>query len=91
MTKQDLKNGDVVETRQGKRYIVIDDTLVGLDMDGSYMSKIYIRDDLTAISDFREFDIAKVMKCQGDSFHKSFALIHLKDNLPWTWTSQDVA
>lgn len=57
-TKKDLKNGMVVETRNGKRYIVIDNRLLGED-GTTYLNEY--DDDLWHISlTNNEFDIVKV-------------------------------
>ena len=57
MTKSDLKNGEIVECRNGGRYLVVDDILISntgwLEMD-SY------KDNLTPKNGNSEFDIMKL-------------------------------
>ena len=55
MTKKDLKNGMVVEVRNGTRYLVNNDTLVG---EKTYLD-LRDRDDFTSKYD-AQFDIVKI-------------------------------
>lgn len=56
----DLKNGAVVEIRLGNRYIKVDNTLLNLKMDGSYLPMSHYDDNLRSKDDDVSFDIVKV-------------------------------
>ena len=59
-TKKDLKNGMVVETREGNRYMVVGDSLM---RDVGYLPLSLYNDDLREDSDSK-FDIMKVYDVQ---------------------------
>ena len=72
MTKSDLKNGMVVELRNGKRFLIVNDLGIGKDscinLDGffGYDKNLY------DISGFSEFDITKIYKTVGNTFRTLF-------------------
>lgn len=56
-TKDDLKNGMIVEYRNGKRRMVLGTNLIGLDGINQFE---YYHDDLTVTENFTTLDIVKV-------------------------------
>ena len=72
MTKSDLKNGMVVELRNGKRFLIVNDLGIGKDscinLDGlfGYDENLY---DLTGDS---TFDITKIYISSGRTFKNLF-------------------
>lgn len=72
MTKSDLKNGMVVELRNGKRFLIVNDLGIGKDthieLDGffGYDKNLY------DVSGFSEFDITKIYKTVGNTFRTLF-------------------
>lgn len=64
-TTKDIASGMIVETREGVRYLVLDDLLIGED----YWNELSdYEDNLNMIGQHREFDIVKVYnpdKCLG--------------------------
>ena len=57
MTKSDLKDGMVVEIRNGNRYMVLKETFL---RQFGYVYFSSFTDDLMSIFDHRDFDIVKV-------------------------------
>ena len=72
MTKSDLKNGMVVELRNGKRFLIVNDLGIGIDsfiiLDGfsGYDENLY---DVIGDS---TFDITKIYKTVGNTFKTIF-------------------
>ena len=72
MTKSDLKNGMVVELRNGKRFLIVNDlgigkdTYIHLDGFGGYDKK------LNDVIGYSEFDITKIYKTEGNTFKNLF-------------------
>ena len=81
MTKSDLKNGMVVELRNGKRFLIVNDLGIGKDtfinLDGffGYDENLY---DVTGNS---TYDITKIYKTVGNTFRTLFDNERL--NLIW--------
>ena len=74
MKKQELKNGMIVENREGDRYIVVNDLLFGLD---SFNLLENYNDDLTLFS-FNNLYIVKVYEIESPSIELSLNKV-LKD------------
>lgn len=72
MTKSDLKNGMVVELRNGKRFLIVNDLGIGKDscitLDGFFGYDKNLND----FSGFSEFDITKIYKTVGNTFKTIF-------------------
>ena len=72
MTKSDLKNGMVVELRNGKRFLIVNDLGIGKDscinLDGffGYDENLY---DIIGDS---KYDITKIYKTAGNTFNNLF-------------------
>ena len=85
MTKSDLKNGMVVELRNGKRFLIVDDLGIGKDscinLDGlfGYDENLY---DVTGDS---TFDITKIYISSGRTFKNLFD----KDRLNLIWEREE--
>ena len=81
MTKSDLKNGMVVELRNGKRFLIVNDFGIGegscINLDG-FMG---YNENLNDVSGFSEFDITKIYKTVGNTFRTLFDNERL--NLIW--------
>lgn len=93
-TKKDIKNGAIVETRNGQRFLKVDNTLLSLNMDGdfiflsSYDKKLFHKK-------YEFFDIMKVLNPNKNNFFfgnsRSEALFALKNykDISWTWERED--
>ena len=72
MTKSDLKNGMVVELRNEKRFLIVDNLGIGKDscinLDGFFGYDKNLND----VSGFSEFDITKIYKTVGNTFKTLF-------------------
>ena len=72
MTKSDLKNGMVVELRNGKRFLIVNDrgigkdTCINLDGFGGYDESLY------DVIGYSEYDITKIYKTEGNTFNNLF-------------------
>lgn len=91
MKKSDLKNGTIVELRNGDKYILLfnccnygdkDDLFISLD-DGGYLKLSFYNENLKECSD-KVFDIMKVCqnKYVGDNIRSH---VLKKDEDDWTW------
>jgi len=91
MNKSELKNGAIVETREGNRYIKIDNTLMYLDMSGRFLNLNNYTDELLINSLYsyaRIFDIVKVNNNVEDSYYKGMcnnAVSEVYFEKKWTW------
>ncbi len=95
MKKNDLKNGAIVETRNGDKFILLfnccnygdkDDLLISLD-DGEYLNFDGYNENLKVCDD-GDYDIMKVCqnKYVGDNI-RSHILKQNEDN--WTWIREE--
>ena len=72
MKKSDLKNGMVVELRNGKRFLIVKDkgigkdTCINLDGFGGYDENLY------DVIGYSEYDITKIYKTVGHTFKTLF-------------------
>ena len=72
MTKSDLKNGMVVELRNGKRFLIVNDIGIGKDSCINLDGFFGYDENLYDISGFSEFDITKIYKTVGNTFRALF-------------------
>ena len=94
-TKKDIKNGAVIELRNGKRFLKVDNTLFGLtnnvlnEKNDSYLLLSYYDENLRYKPD-AEYDIMKILNPDTNLFLASYnsasALLPLNYvNFSWTW------
>ena len=72
MTKSELKNGMVVELRNGKRFLIVNDLGIGKDSCINLDGFFGYDENLYDISGFSEFDITKIYKTVGNTFRTLF-------------------
>ena len=72
MTKSDLKNGMVVELRNGKRFLIVNDIGIGKDSCINLDGFFGYDENLNDVSEFSEFDITKIYKTVGNTFKTLF-------------------
>ena len=81
MTKSDLKNGMVIELRNGKRFLIVDDLGIGKDS-CIYLDGFFGYDEnLYDVAGYSIFDITKIYKTEGTTFKTLFDNERL--NLIW--------
>ena len=85
MTKSDLKNGMVVELRNGKRFLIVNDLGIGKDSCIDLDEFFGYDENLYDISGFSEFDITKIYKTVGNTFKTLFD----KDRLNLIWEREE--
>ena len=81
MKKSDLKNGMVVELRNGKRFLIVNDLGIGEDSCIKLDGLVGYNENLNDVSGFSEFDITKIYKTVGNTFRTLFDNERL--NLIW--------
>ena len=72
MNKSDLKNGMVVELRNGKRFLIVNDLGIGKDTYIKLDGYDGYDENLNDISDAKTFDITKIYKTEGFAFKNLF-------------------
>ena len=72
MKKSDLKNGMVVELRNGKRFLIVNDLGIGKDTFINLDGYSGYDENLNDISDAKTFDITKIYKTVGTTFKTLF-------------------
>ena len=72
MTKSDLKNGMVVELRNGKRFLIVNDLGIGEDSCITLDGFMGYDENLNDIMRYSEFDITKIYKTEGNTFKTLF-------------------
>ena len=72
MRKSDLKNGMVVELRNGKRFLIVNDMGIGKDSCINLDGFFGYDENLNDVSGFSEFDITKIYKTVGNTFKTLF-------------------
>lgn len=98
-TKKDIKNGAVVELRNGKRFLKLDNTLLGLynnvlkENYTPYLLLDYYEENLRYKTD-SNYDIMKVLNPDNNFFVKDYnsasALLALNFiNFSWTWERKE--
>jgi len=90
MEKKDLKNGMVVETKMGTRYLVVNDEFIN---NNNWISFRSVNNDLTSDSD-ECFDIVKVYSTTGSAlkwkFHDNkIELIWQRSEVDWSKVEMD--
>lgn len=96
MKKSDLRNGDIVKTREGNKYIVLlnaglykggtEDLLINL-MDGCYLRLSGYKEDLTWYDEeAKNFDIVSICAFDyvGDNL-RQHGLTQVTAGYKWTW------
>ena len=81
MKKSDLKNGMVVELRNGKRFLIVNDFGIGEDSWISINRCMGYDKNLNDIMRYSEFDIIKIYKTEGNTYKTLFDNERL--NLIW--------
>ena len=71
MTKSDLKNGMVVELRNGKRFLIVNDLGIGKDSSITLNGFMGYDENLND-KRYSEFDIIKIYKTEGNTFKTLF-------------------
>ena len=72
MKKSDLKNGMVVELRNGKRFLIVNDRGFGEDSCITINGFMGYDENLNDIMRYSEFDIIKIYKTRGCTFNNLF-------------------
>ena len=72
ITKSDLKNGMVVELRNGKRFLIINDLGIGKDSCINLDGLLGYDENLNDVSGYSTFDITKIYKTVGHTFKTLF-------------------
>ena len=72
MTKSDLKNGMVVELRNGKRFLIVNDLGIGEDSCITLNGFMGYDKNLNDIMRYSEYDITKIYKTEGNTFNNLF-------------------
>ena len=72
MTKSDLKNGMVVELRNGKRFLIVNDLGIGKDSCIKLDGLVGYDENLYDIIGYSEYDITKIYKTEGNTFNNLF-------------------
>ena len=90
-TKKDIKNGAVVEVRDGTRFLKVDYTLLNLKMNGEFVNIEHYTEDLTCC--VKDFDIMKVLNPEQNILNTKCcnkALTAIKNNnFKWTWEREE--
>lgn len=90
-TKKDIKNGAVVELRNGQRYLKVDNTLLSLEMNGEFTLLNKYNDFTLLNKNLNKYDIMKVLNPSENALHKeacNLALCDVRKNnkdIKWTW------
>ena len=85
MTKSDLKNGMVVELRNGKRFLIVNDFGIGEDSCITINGFMGYDENLNDIMRYSEYDIIKIYKTEGNTFENLFD----KDRLNLIWEREE--
>ena len=72
MTKSDLKNGMVVEIRNGKRFLIVKDKGIGKDSCITLNGFMGYDENLYDVIGYSEYDITKIYKTEGNTFKTLF-------------------
>lgn len=90
MNKKDLINGTIVETREGNRYLVLDNNLLNLSTLDSWNDLHYFNDNLKN-KDYKDFDIVKVsIPNNKNDIHNVFSSNANKNKSGvWSWIRPD--
>ena len=72
MRKSDLKNGMVVELRNGKRFLIVNDFGIGEDSCINLDGFMGYNENLYDVIGYSEYDITKIYKTEGNTFNNLF-------------------
>ena len=72
MKKSDLKNGMVVELRNGKRFLIVKDKGIGKDTCITINGFMGYDENLYDVIGYSEYDITKIYKTVGNTFKTLF-------------------
>lgn len=94
MNITDIKNGAVVELRNGKRFLKVDYTLLDINMTGEFVNIEHYKEDLTSIAkEVKEFDIMKILNPKENRVNENccnLALCDIKEkDVNWTWERKE--
>ena len=92
----DIKNGAIVETRNGQRFLKIDKTLLNMTMDGSFIALDGYYDNLkySRYAD-SEYDIMKILNPHNNIFKEEscnlavWSVKKLGKYVVWTWERKE--
>ena len=95
-TKKDIKNGAIVETRNGQRFLKIGKTLLNMTMDGSFIALDGYYDNLkySRYAD-SEYDIMKILNPHNNIFKEEscnlavWSVKKLGKYVVWTWERKE--
>ena len=95
-TKKDIKNGAIVETRNGQRFLKVDKTLLNMTMDGSFIALDGYYDNLkySRYAD-SEYDIMKILNPHNNIFKEEscnlavWSVKKLGKYVVWTWERKE--
>ena len=85
MTKSDLKNGMVVELRNGKRFLIVNDLGIGKDSCINLDGFMGYDKNLNDVIGDSTFDITKIYKTEGTTFKTLFD----KERLSLIWEREE--
>ncbi len=85
MTKSDLKNGMVVELRNGKRFLIVNDLGIGKDSCINLDGFFGYDENLNDVIGGSIFDITKIYKTEGTTFKTLFD----KERLSLIWEREE--
>lgn len=85
MTKSDLKNGMVVELRNGERFLIVNDLGIGEDSCINLNSLWGYDENLYDILGHSTFDIIKIYKTEGRTFKNLF----IDERLSLIWEREE--
>ena len=72
MIKSELKNGMVVELRNGKRFLIVNDRGIGKDTCINLDGFFGYDENLYDVIGYSEYDIIKIYKTEGNTFKTLF-------------------
>ena len=85
MKKSDLKNGMVVELRNGKRFLIVNDMGIGKDSCINLDGFMGYNENLNDVTGDSTLDITKIYKTRGCTFKNLFD----KDRLSLIWEREE--
>jgi len=89
MTKSDLENGDIVETREGNILIVIDECIYCFAGLGGWDSLDTYDEELKNINGYEELDIVAVWDFSSHTKGSISSLLKKEQNIPWDWLREE--
>ena len=89
MTKSDLENRDIVETREGNILIVIDEFIYCFKGLGGWDSLDTYDEELKNINGYEELDIVAVWDFSSHTKGSISSLLKKEQNIPWDWLREE--